>query len=653
MHNADSIIQIKSLSGLRSSDRRKLADQIIKEFELEAPPPTNSSNEGSEETSGAAPPNNISVLRNALLPDNTLSGRFTTTAGPDLKTVSGVIYVGAHPGEELRVLWFKIYERLLPTVYTLWHNPKLVPLLYTPSNVLFKLQGGADLMTPGLALGPPFPSKAKKDAIVAIASLDLPTVPLVVGICEIDVNELQAVRGEKGKAVRGIHWSGDELWAWSSGGNPGGLAPKAIEGWGSEHIESTQPSEGVGEMKLVPDHDYHDDEIAEDGGVRLSIEETPIKPFNDIFNGENAEILDHEDKEVPTKEIDTAFINAFLFSLHRRMSTIKGDPSYGLKFPLSLSFVMSDLVIPFLPIHTPSEAANLQIKKTSWKNAKKFIKHLEKMQVIRAKDRNGGETVILDIEFTNNRVQDFIPYKLPTKKETSDTAKIDASDSTADNSVGQQLKRIIAFRPDKKLSQLFEVTGVKMKGLYLATEMKEIINSYIEHESLTFPTNKRLVKLDPYLSDVAFNINSALDCEVLSKGSVPRDALAGRLMDACAPYWQILRNEEPTDQTKPVPGTPPAILILLETRSGNKTVTKVSGVEAYHIRPQPLADELQKTCASSTSVGQLVGSSPKTPVMEILVQGPQTRAVLKTLERRGVREQWVKVVDKTKGKKMK
>ena len=105
---------------------------------------------------------------------------------------------------------------------------------------------------------------------------------------------------------------------------------------------------------------------------------------------------------------------------------------------------------------------------------------------------------------------------------------------------------------------------------------------------------------------------------------------------------------------KPRSGSPPNINITLETRSGNKTVTKVSGLENYFIAPQPLADELRKTCASSTSVEKLVGASPKTlkvPVMELMVQGPQQAVVLRALEKRGVKKQWVDVVDKTKGKK--
>ena len=123
------------------------------------------------------------------------------------------------------------------------------------------------------------------------------------------------------------------------------------------------------------------------------------------------------------------------------------------------------------------------------------------------------------------------------------------------------------------------------------------------------------------------------------------------MLENCSPFWALLRGNETKDDVKPKAGKAPNIQIVLETRSGNKTVTRVSGVETYHVNPSSLAVELQKSCASSTSVGQLVGSSPKNPVMEVMVQGPQTQAVVKALEKSGVNRQWIDVVDKTKGKK--
>lgn len=66
--------------------------------------------------------------------------------------------------------------------------------------------------------------------------------------------------------------------------------------------------------------------------------------------------------------------------------------------------------------------------------------------------------------------------------------------------------------------------------------------------------------------------------------------------------------------------------------------------------PSLLADELQKKCASSTSVTQAT-AAPK-GVMEVFVQGDQRKVLETVLERRGVKKGWVEVVDKTKkGKK--
>ena len=57
----------------------------------------------------------IGTLRNALLPEGSLSAKFSTYAGPDLKLVSGTVYAGSRNGGEVRILWLKLNERLIPT----------------------------------------------------------------------------------------------------------------------------------------------------------------------------------------------------------------------------------------------------------------------------------------------------------------------------------------------------------------------------------------------------------------------------------------------------------------------------------------------------------------------------------------------------------
>jgi translation initiation factor 2D len=330
----------------------------------------------------------------------------------------------------------------------------------------------------------------------------------------------------------------------------------------------------------------------------------------------------------------------------------RGQPNYGLDFPLSQSLVMSQLVQPFLPTYTPARTASLQIKKSSWKNIRKFIRQLDKQQVVKCKDRDGNEVVILDIDFKDRQVEAFVPYRLP-KKDAPAGASANgkpAAPLSAESSIGQKLKLVSLLRPKEKLAPIFHASKADPRGLYTPAELKQILIAYVEAENLIDAKNRRLVRINPQLADALLG-SSAADNAALSSGTIPRDALAERMIAASSPFHAILRNDADIADTKPKAGAPPKIQITLETRSGNKTVSKVHGFEPYYIAPQPLADELRKTCAGSTSIDKLQGSSPKNPVMEVMVQGPQKDAIIKALEKRGVHKNWVEVVDKTKGKK--
>jgi translation initiation factor 2D len=527
------------------------------------------------------------------------------------------------------------------TVYTLWRNPGIVPLLHTDTTVITKLQGGADLMIPGLAGGPPFPEKAKKGAVVAVASAQSPTVPLMVGVCEADISALGKVQGMKGHAVQNIHWSGDELWSWSATGNSGRQAPSELAGWFEVEDEVEELETRTEGLNL---------EGEEDGGVSLA---TTAAVGANIANKEAAlEGEESTEGKLSTKEIDDIFRNAFLYGIHYHKATNSRQPNFGLEFPLNMSAVMASLVQPFLPIHTPKDATQLHIKKTSWKNMKKFIKSLDKEQIIKSKDQGKTEVLILDIDFDDPAVRNFVPYRLP-KKETAPAADVEkAPDSeTSDGSVGQTLKYVSLHKAKEKLAPLFEPSKSDSRGYYTSSNIRDIVTSYIEHEQLVNPKNKRIITLNPLLANAVFDGKGASDKEIVAKGTVPRDILIDRVIGGCSPYHIMQRSSSSPEPPKPKAGAPPKVTILLETRSGNKTVTKVSGLEAYYINPIPLAEELRKACAGSTSVERLQGSSPKNPVMEVMVQGPQKDAVIKALEKRGVEKRWVDVVDKTKKKK--
>ncbi|KAI1918332.1 hypothetical protein LOZ65_004929 [Ophidiomyces ophidiicola] len=632
---------IKTLAPLRSSDRRKIADQIIEQYKVPLPPPSPTANSNDVKATDEAPAPTVATIRNALLPENTQSGRFTTTVGPELRPVQGTLYVGAYPEREERVLWFRLEQgpgtdgRIYPTVYTLWHNPGVIPLLHTQAPVMEKLYGGADLMIPGLTNGPPFPEGLQKGTVVAVADIERPSVPTFVGVCEIDISRLTAVHGVKGHAVRGMQWEGDELWGWSSAGQTGQAAPERLDGWLSTPKDL---GTAINELNLVKDDDEENFQGELDGGITL--------------DGGKEELESGEpEKEPTTKEIDEAFVKAFLYALYCQKEK-HPNPPYGLSFPIQPSFVVSNLITPFLPIYTSQQTQYYQIKKTSWKNIKKFVKYLDKEKLIKSKDRSGGETIIQDVDFEDIRLLEFKPYKLPPRSEAVSKQPGKAPSTPA---AGQIFDVKTLYRPSGKLiPDLFPpLANTDVNNYYSATDVSKRLSDYLSSQDppIISSSNPRIIHLNPFISNKVLSSNSQTDIAILSRGTIPRDTLLKRLLEdpsLCAPFHAILKPNQTIKDVKPKAGALPKVSLLIERRTGSKLVTRITGLETFGVSPQMLADELQKKCASSTSVTQAVGAAKG--CMEVLIQGDHRRTVEKSLGDRAVKSQWIDIVDKSQKK---
>lgn len=657
---------IKSLSPLRSSDRRRLADQIISDYHiaipsdsastpLSAPENETSAHQTSQASVEEVPKTYINAasgttaatlasIRNNLLPESTSSARFTTTSGPNSTPVSGTVYVGTHPGQEARILWIQYGKSpdLIPTVYTLWQNPDIIPLLHTPDFVADeKLRQGADLMIPGLvkARGTKWDQRATRGSIVAVAGMTRDTVPVWVGTCEVDISQFgDDFRSQKGIAVKGLHWEGDEIWNWATVSGAGGkAAPAGLDGWKGL---GTGVDSAMGSLTLGDADD--------DGGVPLR-DQTGDAGGNPQPKGEEEE----EEEHVPTtSEVDKAFHQAFLFSIHKAKQSNKG-PNYGFDFPIQPSFLIANMVQPNL-YH---QSQHYNIKKTSWKNAKKYIKHLDKSGLVKSKDRNGGETVILGIDFEHQQITTFVPYRLPSPK-TSDAKQPAAGSSTDapssnDPSKGQKLTIKIVYRASSKLVPALLSSKT---DFYTAQQISSALKSYIDQRPDLGGQSSSSIKLDAFIANNILGTNPAHEQEdnrIIGTGRISRGALQKRILDdnrLCQPYFIIERGTQEASEQKPKPGLPPHVNIVIEKRTGTKVVTRLSNLEPFFINPNLLAPELQKKCAGSCSVAQSQGG--KTGLLEITIQGDQSKILTSdVLPKRGVDVKWIDVVDKTKSKK--
>lgn len=479
-----------------------------------------------------------------------------------------------------------------------------------------KIYNGADLMVPGIV--PPVPENAKRGRLVGIATTAAPGLPLAVGVAEIDLSVQEAFVGEKGKAVRMLHWYGDEIWKLGGSGSPPSID---INGTGLAEVEQK-----VEELALA------EQEQGEQGA----------EPAVDISN-----------EQLSIKEIDSAFYDAALYGIKHLRET----GATNLDYPLTASGFISQLVTPFLPPASqfnsalPSDVVHpaLHMKKTSWKNAGKFMKHLDKRKIIKTKTRNGNEVVVLDIDWDDEEVIKFTPYKLPIVK-TDTSSKPSSSTATTTSSTKEPVKVVELFKPTSKLSPIFEAIPADKHSYHTASSLRSLIDAYIEKEGLVNPKNKRLASLNPIIANTLLNERD--DAAALAAGSIKRDELAAKFVSLCSPYYVVLAKSEDFDpkRHKAKSGKPPRVQILLEKRQGKKTVTRVWNLEPFGVVPGELADELSKACASSTSVNPVVGVSPKDPKFEVMVQGNQKAAVEKALQSRGVEGRWIETVDKT-GKK--
>lgn len=648
--------EIKNLSPLRSSDRRKLADQIIRDYQItvpeaQPPPADEAGAAATPPAAAAAAATTLSALRNSLLPEATSSARFTTTAGPSLAVVTGTLYVGAHAGQEERILWFtaggRDGGRLLPTVYTLWQNPGLVPLLHTPDFVVDeKLAHGSDLMVPGLVKprGAAWDRRAVRGAPCAVAGLRRATVPTWLGACEVDVARLgDDLRGQRGVALKGLHWVGDEAWSWRPLGAGGRDPPDALEGWPGL-------ADAVGGLALddadakADGEDGEEDEEDDGGGAAVGHTPPPPPEKEALYD-----VVDVEDREPTTKEVDDAFHQAFLFALHQAKSSQPG-PHHGFDFPLQASFLMSSMIQPHLRVQSP----HYHIKKTSWKNAKKFIKHLDKARLLKSKDRSGGETVILDFDFDDAQVAGFRPYELPKAKAAGDAGHGKAGAGAAeaggaDPSVGQKISIQLLYRASPKLVPTLLPSKT---DFYTGAQVGAAVRAYIAARPELGGEGAASVKLDAFLAGTVLGSHpTPADTQALAAGRIARGALQRRVVDdvhLCAPFHQIVRGDAPPG--KPKAGPPPAVSVVVERRGGNKVVTRIANLEPFFIAPPLLAPELQRKCAGAASAGQLTGGRPG--LLEVVVQGDQRKVVVAdVLARRGIDSRWVDVVDKTKAKK--
>ncbi|KAK9379106.1 uncharacterized protein V2V93DRAFT_382009 [Kockiozyma suomiensis] len=592
---------IKPLSPVRSSDRRKLLAAIATAYNLDLT---------------TLPPE----AKESLLPSDILTAKYVApTPG-----VSGQIYVSAVDG---RPVWLKLPgEKLVPTVFTIWKCAFLVPIVRTWSPVIEKLRGGADMMLPGLI--PPFPAGAKKGAVVAIASEERSSVPLAVGICDLDLEGVNRVVGKHGKAILVVHCYGDELPVKGKITVPLELS---LEVPRAEIAETAAPEE-VEEKALEEAAKTEGDDVEKiaESVAEISIETEPK---------ESIERAVKEDGPT-TDEVDEAFHQALLSTIFEFRTG-----SLQLTFPQPSSTFISANLLRHLPVYFSSA----QMKQTSWKKAAKFLRAMEKEGLLKIKEKGGDVTITSVAGADHAQLKQFKPFKILASGSTSKKSISDDTSQSSTKASANPTKLTVKeyYQIRDKAKPVADAVGKRTGSgiFYTGADLRAIVMDYIAREDLVDEQNPREIKLDPLLASI-FPSSAA------KPRRLPRETLIEAFRGACAQYYQVLRDDEDERTAgKMSKGSPPKIQLLITMKQGHK-VTRIMNLETYKFDVSELANELRTECASSTTVNRSLegtggGGQGK---LEVLVQGPQGKAAVEVLERHGVKKTWVEVKDSTKKK---
>ncbi|KAI0340373.1 eukaryotic translation initiation factor SUI1 family protein [Trametopsis cervina] len=590
------LADVKTSAPLRSSDRRRLRQRVVTEFGLP-------SDEG-----------------DLLVPEGLLLQKFSNHVNEP-----GVVYLSPQ-GDPL---WFTIgkgSEALIPSVYTLWKQPNILPTLTTPAAVIPKLKGGADLMIPGVVQ---HTSDFTQDQLVSIAQYHRGTVlgyPVAVGRAALSSDELKQASDEdaKGKAVYVLHTWKDFMWDMGS----------------SNKLDMPEPREIV-HTSEAPQDDSEDGSKAggsEDKAAQDDVRNTPMGSQSAQESSQDTQ-RPLEDVSVPTlppEDVSFCLRNALLQAISTTLSKL--PPS---SFPMSASAFWANYVLPTRPAYALGpqglvDSSAIDIKQSSYKSVKAFLKACAKEGLLKLKE-NKGDVVVTGIFPAHPAVVGHRPHRtvhsIEQKKEKAEERE--KREREEEEKKKSEITVTELWKPFGPTIAWFVAAEKDTSDLFTLTAIREIFNSYV--------LTKQLVNVhEPQYINVVEDDALARAVAVKNEDTpefLKRDDALKRVRENMQNWYEVRTDNNDPIQKK---GQVKPVSVTVKMRQGRKAVTLITGFELFGLKAEELAEELRRTCSSSTSVAPLQG---KTTDTEVLVQGKQVKTVVELLISKGVPKKWIESND--------
>ncbi|XP_065197344.1 eukaryotic translation initiation factor 2D-like [Sycon ciliatum] len=485
---------------------------------------------------------------------------------------------------------------ILPTVYTLWKCPGLAPTWFTGEQVVGKLQGGADLMLPGVitragatdaGLGE-FPARAPRSVATPsnLASVGVGVTAVASSAIATQIANFSSVRG---KGILMKHTVLDHLWLYGS--------------------KTAQPHISIDDIAEETQHAGFDtlgsDKPGEADSSAQSMQQTSAATA-DSEAASGAVVAAADDEEAGSEvsrveQMDVLLERCFLLALAYRVRKVD----------------LPVLTSQFYRTHMQSCCQgdeHLEIKHSSHKKVSRFLAAMgaKFTGCFTVKETSKGVDSVTDVNWSHPAIRqaksDFGSL-LPSLDEDSPAAEASAPTFS------------LYLSPSVDLMPVFSASGYAKDSLLTDSDIKEAVTKYVRSNDLVDEAKRTHIHL-----------NDALSKALRKKGEPAPTLLRWDELMRGVKAKMLPRHEIVTSSGIKVmhKGALQPISVSTALRTGNKVVTLIDNVEVYGIEAKDLAERMQHVMASSASVHNKAtkGKADR----QVLVQGNAVRAVTDMLQ---------------------
>lgn len=497
------------------------------------------------------------------------------------------------------------------TVYALWRVASLLPVLTVHAPVSEFVLRGADVMLPGVVFSSVEEIQAlRKGQLRAVVARGNPA-PFAVGELVVDAADLEK-HGKKGKALKLVHYVGDELWK---------MGPQTV------------PNEGFLGQHVVPLHtptaDGREDDAQTNAGVvdanDVNLEE---KPAGDEA-GEREESEDGSSIAMGSADdMDALFEQTLL-------QVLKTGSLKEKQLPILASTFHSTIFLPCRPT-----GATLNVKQSSFKKLSVFLKQMEAKGLLSLSEKDGVQSIV----GICRRHPDVLAHeKYTSEAETAEERALDELKAQAGGlslrtppagqfvpeleiAIGLSPALKLLFANDRAHSDEWREALDSSRKHWAIAHVRDLITKYIELSDLVDPSNKKFVPMNGPLTDAVFGRKAP-------PGGYParmlRPELLNMLLARCSKYHRVklYPGHEPRFQG----GEIRRIEITAEKskKHASSTVTTIAYYQQFGIDGPTFAKDVQKKwgCSATTQP-----SIDKNKGEEIKIQGQMVQEVLEYLD---------------------